>query len=395
MTGSDSLRLFRDAGEPTGLGLQAALFADPVLLPGDEPGEETEDHQQGQGADPAVPALPGPSACPDRGFEELPFQRREFGGVGGEMLLDGGQSQSAVQGLRVAVQGGPGLRRLGEGTLGAQPFTVLVDPGAQPGPGAEHGLVGQVHRPVVDGDQPGPGELFEDQRGVGPVGAGEFGAVGGPPGVGGALARGDQPQQEAAGGVGLPQSEALVEVLGGAGDGPVDAAGRLVGRLGQGSAPASAPGLQQGVGEQREPTRLVRDLVQQPCGQGAFDDQAAEGRGPDDGLAQFVRGHRRHQEGRLLGGLGEPAVAGEMAVEVGAYGDHDAGGRAGGGEEQVEEAGPLVGVRAEGEEFLELVDDDQGRPGPQGLGVGPGGMRSRGEDQGPSGKPREQAGAQQ
>lgn len=158
---------------------------------------------------------------------------------------------------------------------------------------------------------------------------------------------------------------------------------------------AAAPGLQQGVGQQRQPARLVRDLVQQPCRQRAFDDQAAEGGGPDDGLAQFVGTHGRNQQCGVLGGLGEPAVAGEMAVEVRAYGDHDAGAVCGGVEEPIQEAGPLVGVGAEGEEFLELVDHDQGRLGRQGLGVGPGGVRARGEDVGPPARPRDQTGAQQ
>lgn len=82
--------------------------------------------------------------------------------------------------------------------------------------------MGEVHGLVVDGDQPGSGELFEDEPGVGPVGAGEFGAGGGAPGVRGALAGGDEAQQDPAGGVGLRRGEALVEFLGGAGDGPVD-----------------------------------------------------------------------------------------------------------------------------------------------------------------------------
>ncbi|NHI06262.1 hypothetical protein STPH2_1625 [Streptomyces sp. KO7888] len=67
--------------------------------------------------------------------------------------------------------------------------------------------------------------------------------------------------------------EFAVHLLGGADDGAAQPSGRLVAGDGQGAAGAVPPGLQQRVGHQRQPARRVRDLVQQPGGQGAFDDE--------------------------------------------------------------------------------------------------------------------------
>lgn len=139
------------------------------------------------------------------------------------------------------------------------------------------------------------------------------------------------------------------------------------------------------MGEQGQSARLTRRVRQQPCGEGAFGDEAVRRGGPDYGLAQFGVGHGADEGARLAQGFGEGAVFGAAAVEVGAYGNDDAqpppcagpdglrvevvgevrvgvGAMAGlgagvaGAEEEGQEAGAFGRVAAEGEDLFELVD---------------------------------------
>jgi hypothetical protein len=67
------------------------------------------------------------------------------------------------------VQGLPQGGGLGERAEQTLLVAVLVQPVAEPGPAADQCLVGDLHVVAVDGQQPGPGGLFEEVRGVGAV----------------------------------------------------------------------------------------------------------------------------------------------------------------------------------------------------------------------------------
>ncbi|MFH7340715.1 hypothetical protein SLH32_36490 [Streptomyces sp. KHY 26] len=169
----------------------------------------------------------------------------------GEDVLGRGEAGAAVE--RAGIPDGvvPAAGGLGEPAVRAQPLTVVVDPGAVARPRGDEGLVGEAGVLAVQGDQPCPGQDFEDAAGLGGSGA-EFGAVGGAAGVGGALAGGDQAQQDLPRGGGLGGGEAGADLLGAACDGPVDFAGGPVRLQRRRTAAAPPPGLQQGVREQRE-----------------------------------------------------------------------------------------------------------------------------------------------
>ncbi|GHJ23740.1 hypothetical protein TPA0909_53540 [Streptomyces albus] len=72
-----------------------------------------------------------------------------------------GQSAAPVERPGVAVQLLPAVGGLGESAVGAQPFAVLVDPAAEPGPGGDEGFVGEIDGVPVQGEQPGGDETFE------------------------------------------------------------------------------------------------------------------------------------------------------------------------------------------------------------------------------------------
>jgi hypothetical protein len=140
--------------------------------------------------------------------------------------------------------------------------------------------------------------------------------------------------------------------------------------------PRLAPGLQQGVRHQRQPARFVRDVGDDTGGQRALHDQSFRRGGPDDRFPQLRRCHGADQQGGVLQCLGQLGVFGAPAVEVGAYGDDDAGARA---QQQPDEGCSFGRVAAEGEDLLELVHQDQRALGEQ-CGMCTSGVRSRRED---------------
>ncbi len=224
----------------------------------------------------------------DTGGKEVPFPSAEFGPVPlAEGLACLRQPYPPVQRARVTVQLGPGVGGFRESAVQAEAFAVLLDPAAQPGPGADQGLVGQLHGVAVDGQQALTDQAFEHVGGGG-VGV-QLGAGDRAPGVLGAVAGLDQAQQQGPGRGGLGGGAAGVGGLGGVGDGAVDSADGLVGGEGEGLAGAAAPDLAQGVRHQGQPARLSGDVGDDPRRQGAFDDQSAGGGGPDHGLAQPAR----------------------------------------------------------------------------------------------------------
>lgn len=133
--------------------------------------------------------------------------------------------------------------------------------------------MGEFDGAVVEGEQPRGDQPVEHGAGAVGVAEVEFRVLGRAPGVGGAVARGDKPQQDPPGQVGLGRGQFAVHLLGGADDGAAQSPGGLVAGDGQGAAGAVPPGLQQRVRHQRQSAGRVLDLVDQACGQGAFDDQ--------------------------------------------------------------------------------------------------------------------------
>lgn len=135
--------------------------------------------------------------CPFRGLARVeegafPGGQRLFG-----KILGGGQTRAPVEGVGITVQGFPDRGGLGEGAVQPQAVPVLVQPAAEAGPAADQGLVGDLDVVPVDGQQTCPGGLFEDQRGV--TGVVEFLPRYTALGVLGALAQGDEPQEELSG----------------------------------------------------------------------------------------------------------------------------------------------------------------------------------------------------
>ncbi len=74
--------------------------------------------------------------------------------VGGP-LAGRSQPDAAMTECRITTGTLPGVRRIGQLLTDDQPGAILVEPSAQPGPGAQQSLVGELRPAVVDGDQPG------------------------------------------------------------------------------------------------------------------------------------------------------------------------------------------------------------------------------------------------
>ncbi|NHI06261.1 triple helix repeat-containing collagen [Streptomyces sp. KO7888] len=176
----------------------------------DDGGARGDQDQQGEDGRQSAPQPHRAPPPVDRGGQEVALRRRQLprrrlpaAGIVGEGLAGGGQPRARVQRRVLPAEGQPGAGGLGEGAVDAEPVAFGVDPAAQPGPRRDEGLVGEFDGAVVEGEQPGGDQPV--QYGAGAVGVAEveFRVPGGAPGVGGAVARGDQPQQDPAGQAGL------------------------------------------------------------------------------------------------------------------------------------------------------------------------------------------------
>ena len=216
---------------------------------------------------------------------------------------------------------------------------------------------------VVDRDQTRLSQPLKQRRvRRGIVARGEFAWRDPALGVRGAVTDGDQAQE------GPPEQGALalravgVDTFRSAGDGVRHTAGFGVRGQSQAAWRAVPPGLEQGVGDQRQSTGLAAGLGE--CGSdqgtlhlhpgllGGLDDDVAKlagVHGPDQHLCVAQRGHQSWP-------------GGTVGVEVRTYAQHHAGTRGvigHGGEQGGHEVVPLPAVAADGEQFLELVDDQQ------------------------------------
>ncbi|MDQ1014141.1 hypothetical protein QFZ43_000690 [Streptomyces afghaniensis] len=275
-----------------------------------------------------------------------------------EQFLRPRQPRPPVQRTRVAFQLLPAASRLAEPALCAQAVAALLDPAGQAWPPGDQRLVRQLHRVTVQGDQTGADQALQHV----PRAAAEFCPGGRAAGVGRAVARRDQPQQDPPGDTPLLRRQPAVQLLGGGGDRAAYATRLLVRSQGQHPAAAAAPGLQQGVREHGQRARLVDDFVDDPGGERTFHGQAGGGRRPGDHLAQFVPVQGPDQQAGPADGLGQLTVVGAVTVEVTADCDHHTQPalRPEGLQQQTEEPVAFRTVAAQGEQLLELVDDHPG-----------------------------------
>ncbi len=313
---------------------------------------------------PALPeegGLPGREAAP-----AVEFVRPGAGGV---------QPRPPVERRRIAALALPLDGRVGQLLVDQEPRPVGADPAAQPRPGVQQGLVGDLHGVAVHGDQAGPYEGVERGRGRARVGQllHEGRPAHPPPRRTRTVGDVHQPHQDAAERVLLGGVEAAEHLLGGPGDGPLDAAGALVSGDGQGGALAPAPGGHQRVGDQRQRAGGRRpagrpvaqaDVAQQQGDQPGFEGETREPGRAGDGFLQLRGRHRRQDEQPAGEDGGQLREVQAVAGEVGPYAEHHDGrvvrdalrARDRQRAEHPYERAPLVLVGAEGEQLLELVD---------------------------------------
>ncbi len=195
----------------------------------------------------------------------------------------------------------------------------------------------------------------------------------------------DQRHQDAADRPLLGRVQAGERTLGRVRDRTPDPARVLVARDGQGGPLAPLPGGHQRVGHQRQGTgrRVPRParrgrcpgllaqarVPQQQGDQARLEREPGELRRARDRLAQLRHGHRGQDEQPVGEDRGQFGNVQAAAGEVGPDAEHHDGRvvrrrprlRCGQGAQDADEAAPLVLVGAEGEKFLELVDE-QYRP---------------------------------
>ena len=167
------------------------------------------------------------------GVEELVLGHGELG-VRALLPLPGlGETEAAVQLARGAAQDVPALGGGGEVVQDPLPFDVVLEPAAQPGPGAGECLVRNLDDAVVTGDEAHPDEpVHEFVLG----GVGDDLAAGQPGPYWFAYGAGeDETQQQVTEVAPLVRVELAIEGLGGLRDGAADAAGGLVAGDGEGA----------------------------------------------------------------------------------------------------------------------------------------------------------------
>ncbi len=329
----------------------------------------------------------------DRGGQELHRAAGEEG-VAGRLAQPPASRQpgAPVEQCAVAVRLLPGqavlLQPLAQQVSGA----VLVDPVAQPGPGVQQRLVGDLHGVRVERHQPGP---HQAPPATSSVLSGSTDSSASRRRVlrlrvaCGVLAQPDQPEQQQRAAVRAAGSRPDQAPFGGRGHRALDARRPRGDRPGP-SAPAFAPlpGREQGVrraaarprqGEWAPRGLSVLTLADDQLGESWFELHADGPGGRGHRLAQFRGGQRPQHHVPVLQRVGQLGVPQAPVVEVGAYAQgHQhrwraavGAGRAGGLSSRMNtRRSRLVG--AEGEEFLELVHDDDrtGTGGGAAWGVG-------------------------
>jgi len=154
--------------------------------------------------------------------------------------------------------------------------------------------------------------------------------------------------------------QGLVELLGGAGQRVLDPADRVISRHGHDRALPMPPRLQQGMRDQRQHPRLSRGVSDKASDQRGFHPVPSLFGRAGDHPAQLVGHHRANEHLRVTQRGHQLWILTAVVKEVRPDAEHHAGpaARVGHGDHQrVNEPGPLLLVTAQGEELLELVDD--------------------------------------
>ena len=192
-------------------------------------------------------------------------------------VMDAGQPHPAVE---LAVRTPHGVPGVGSGREVVQhplALDVVVQPAAQAGPRPGERLVGDLEDPVVTRDEPGGHEHLDQPL---PLGVGRHDPAGHPDPDGlPPRPRRDEPEHQVPQGVPVPDLDMGVQPLGGLGDGTVDASRGAVAVHGEGVALPSSPRLEEHVGEQRQRSGVVLDLVR-PGGRRARARRSARPAGP-------------------------------------------------------------------------------------------------------------------
>jgi hypothetical protein len=125
---------------------------------------------------------------------------------------------------------------------------------------------------------------------------------------------------------------------------------------------AVLPALQQRTRQQRQPPRLVGDLVDHGVGKARLQPQPGPAGGQLDRAAQLLGAHRADQNVVGSQQAGQAGIGGAVAVVVGPHGNHHGCvpvSRLGSLGQGGEEGDPLGLVPAGGEDLLELIHDQQ------------------------------------
>jgi hypothetical protein len=260
----------------------------------------------------------------------------------------GRETRAAVQVGLVAAARVPRLGVRRELAVDGASLRVGLEPVAQPRPVAKERLVRDLGEPVADGDEPRVGERLEHslvaqlpERDSAPHGC--------------VRALVGKPEQEPSRRVALVVVEPRVRLLGEPCDCTFDTTRRAVGLVPEHAAASEPPQLEQRCREQRQGAGLPLDLGNERVDERRLDLEPGERGRRLDRAAELVRLHRPDQHLAPAHELGEAAVLGAAAVEVGAEADDDARVRRR-GDERVEEAG-----RFASEHLLELIHRDHAR----------------------------------
>ena len=274
-------------------------------------------------------------------------------------LERGREPGAAVEIGRLPAAGVPEPRGVADLLVRAKSRAVLVEPLAQLGPLADQGLVGHLDGAVVERDEALLGEPVQerlDRRRVGAL-RHELADGDAPARVVAALAELGHADQDAADQPALLLGQRVDEPVGGAADGRCHAAGLAVTRDGERAAVAVLPGGAQRVREQRQRARLGGDVAHDQLDQAGLELQPGEpGRLGDRALELAACPSGPSSTWLSATASASSLCALSRAVEVGAHSDRD---RAAQPQQRVDERPPAIGVVGQGEELLELVDDDE------------------------------------
>ena len=349
-----------------------------------DPGRGDGGQRQGeQAGDHCPPQADGTPVSMATGVQEVTLglaERRVAGGIGADPGGGAGrglQQAAAVEVGPVAGVAGP-LDGGGVQPGASDPVGVGVgEPGVpQQWPGGQQRFVADFDGAGGQGEQPFGGEGLQHRLHILGLGwalaRGQLRPGHAVRGVHAVAAGGGQPGEHLPGRGLLGRGEAVVGALGAGGDGAVDAAGAFIVSQGESLPGPAAPGLVQGVRQQRQYPRAERPglagahLGQQQAGQVVIDRGAGFLGWFGDGHPQLPPGHRGDQV-PVLYRPGQLRVVGAAGLKIGAHPQHHQGRRGligavpggGGRVQRGDERPPLPLLGALGEQLLELVDHQQ------------------------------------